>query len=126
LSTSPGCDRPRQQPSRLRGFNCPKNSPPIWVPNRIQKLITRGFSDWYTIGVGTQTNTSKPKTLEKSWVGKSAVSQMYGVSTRTVERWVALGMVPYRRLPVGGIPFHLPSVERRLSEFDQPGRPPCG
>jgi excisionase family DNA binding protein len=48
---------------------------------------------------------------------KRAVAQRYGVSTRTVDRWVAERRVPYLRLGRRCVRFVWRDVEAALSRF---------
>jgi excisionase family DNA binding protein len=54
--------------------------------------------------------------LLKDFVTKQEVAQMFGVTTRTVDRWVRLRQIP-APLKIGRQRlWHLPTVEKLLAE----------
>ena len=54
----------------------------------------------------------------RKWVSKQVIARLHGVSERTVENWMAEGIVPYRKHPSGMVRFHPPTVEAALGHYD--------
>jgi len=62
-----------------------------------------------------------PASETPQWGDKRALAAIYAVSVRTIEAWMAGGVIPFRRLSTGRVRFDLRSVERVLANFDISG-----
>jgi excisionase family DNA binding protein len=48
---------------------------------------------------------------------RKAIAQRYGISTRTVDRWIAEKRIPHLKLGARTVRFKWPDVEAALSRF---------
>ena len=53
-----------------------------------------------------------------SWVDKKHLAAIQGLSTRTIDSWMAKGCLPYRKFPGGSVRFHVEKVEKALEQFE--------
>jgi len=86
---------------------------------RVQKAITaEKVASQFT---KEEPAVEAPRARGKEWVGKWVVAGTYDIAHRTVEGWMATGVIPYRKTATGGVRLDLQAVERALEVFDRPG-----
>ena len=87
---------------------------------RVENNGSRRMSD-ATNGGPIAPNHKEPPLL-RDYAGKDEIAREFGVSERTIERWVRLRLLP-RPVKLGRTTlFHLPTVKKHLARQIEPKR----
>ena len=76
-------------------------------------------SDWVHLNMNPSPAVINSLISVPQWVTKKELAVIHRVCVRTINTWMAQGLIPYRKLPSGKISFNPLAVEKALSQFDR-------